>query len=479
MKSIYDKILASVLNAVREYGMLSAGDTVLTAFSGGADSVALLLLLCNISEDIGFRVCAAHVNHGIRGKEADRDENFCRVFCERRGIPFACAHADIPGLARESGEGLEECARRIRYRELQRIARELGCNKIATAHHADDNIETVLLHMVRGCALNGLAGIPAVRGNIIRPLLYTPKRDITAWLDGLDIGYMHDSTNDDTEMSRNLLRHTVLPQLYKINPEADAAFSRLCLAVSLDSRYLEREAECIAQDADIEVLKKLDYPILSRYIKNRYLSCADRVNEASGERTQIDGKSIALIAGAIKNYASAVKYVLAGNITAYISSKGLFFYRENSPAVSLNAGYAMPLSEGENIMSSYGYRILITRDKNVAYEWQNIYKLSILMLVNSDRIINNELHTLDIGVRSRRAGDSYRFGGHERDIRRQLINYKIPAYKRNNLPCFTDKYGKIFWVPGLPGADGISPAGEGKESEKTVYIGFADENSYM
>lgn len=468
MNNIFDKLSAEVQRDITESNMLSSGDTVLTAFSGGADSAALLILLCDIAEKLGFSVCAAHVNHGIRGAEADRDENFCRVFCSRRGIPFASSHADVPKLAADSGEGLEECARNVRYRELDRLAKELGCNKIATAHHADDNIETVLLHMSRGCALSGLTGIPQVRGNIVRPLLRIPKRDITACLDELGIEYMHDSTNDDTDMSRNLIRHTVLPQLYKINPNADAAFTRLCRSVSQDSAYLDRQARLIPADAELFELQSLDFPLLSRYIKNRYLSCFDQ----SG-CPQLDGRNISVIAEAIKKYKSAVKYVLPGSITAYISSKGLAFYRE---AASEKQSFELQLSEGENFISSCGYRILITRDKNVAYGWQNIYKLSILMSVNSDRIINGD--KIVLGIRNRRTGDSYRFGGHRRDIRRQLINYKIPAYKRINLPCFTDKTGVVFWVPGLPPADGTSGP-EGKNPDKTLYIVFCDENKYL
>ena len=129
------------------------------------------------------------------------------------------------------------------------------------------------------------------------------------------------------------------------------------------------------------------------------------------------------------------------------------------------------LSEGENIISPYGYRILITRDKNVAYDWQNIYKLSILTSVNSDRIINGR--EFAVSIRNRKPGDSYRFGGHTRDIRRQLINFGIPAFRRRYLPCFVDKNGDIFWVPGLP----LEDSARVRDPEHAIYIVFADENA--
>ncbi len=463
MDGIFERLRADVLKQIKESGMIKAGDAVLAAFSGGADSVALLLLLREISGHIGFSVCASHVNHGIRGEEADRDERFCRMFCDKRGIPFASSKVNIPETAEKSGEGLEECARRIRYEELERMARAFGCNKIATAHHADDNIETVLMHMIRGCGLKGLAGIPPVRGNIIRPILGIPRRDIISCLAELGVGYVNDSTNDDTDLSRNLLRHTVLPQLYRLNPEVDAAISRMCGTVAQDSAFLEKVAGNVPDNADISVLGALDCAVLSRYIRIKYETVLP-----TGKRQQLDAQSVRLITDAIKNYNGAVKYALPGKVFAYINANGLFFYTEKD---NVHDSYYMRLSEGENIISPYGYRILITRDKNVAYDWQNIYKLSILTSVNSDRIINGR--EFAVSIRNRKPGDSYRFGGHTRDIRRQLINFGIPAFRRRYLPCFVDKNGDIFWVPGLP----LEDSARVRDPEHAIYIVFADENA--
>ena len=129
------------------------------ALSGGADSVYLLHVLAEIKDSLRIELCAAHLNHGIRGEEADRDELFSRQLCDRLAVPFVSEKVSIPEEMKKTGEGCEECARRVRYAFLDRAAKELGCSKIATAHHADDNIETVLLHMIRGCAISGLTGI--------------------------------------------------------------------------------------------------------------------------------------------------------------------------------------------------------------------------------------------------------------------------------------------------------------------------------
>ena len=172
-KTRFDGASVGVLTEVRRFiedkQLLQNGDSVLVALSGGADSVALLHALNSLIEEWNITLFAAHFHHGIRGEEADRDERFCKALCERYGIPFFCEKADVPSIALGSGESVELCGRRLRYRFLDRIARDIGGAKIATAHHSDDNAETVLWNLTRGSGLAGLAGIPVKRDNIIHP----------------------------------------------------------------------------------------------------------------------------------------------------------------------------------------------------------------------------------------------------------------------------------------------------------------------
>lgn len=189
-----------------------AGDGVALGLSGGRDSVALLRLLL---ERPGLRLCACHVHHGIRGEAADADAAFCADLCARYAVPYEQLHIDVPALAAARGESLETAARHERRRLLADFARRHGCHAVALAHHADDQAETALFHLARGSA--GLRGIQAVshqEGLVwLRPLLSCRRAEITAWLRGLGQPWREDATNAVPDVTRNALRHKVLPEL--------------------------------------------------------------------------------------------------------------------------------------------------------------------------------------------------------------------------------------------------------------------------
>jgi len=185
------------------------------AFSGGADSTALLLCLYELQETLGISLRAVHVHHGIRGSEADRDAAFCRSFCEARDIPFRCMYVDVPQYAAQHHLSEETAARRLRYAALQEAAQE---GEIATAHHAADNAETMLFHLIRGSGTRGLCGIPARSGRIIRPLLCAEKPEILAFLAERAQPYMTDSTNFSDNSTRNRIRRKIIPLLEAENP---------------------------------------------------------------------------------------------------------------------------------------------------------------------------------------------------------------------------------------------------------------------
>ena len=178
-------------DALRRYEMVKTGDHVTVALSGGADSVALLLLFLQAREAFGLTVSAAHMNHGLRGAEADRDEAFVRELCRRLAVSLTVERADIPAVCRETGEGTEEAARRLRYAFLEAAAP----GKIATAHTRSDNAETALFNLIRGSGGEGLRGIPPVRGRIIRPLLEVGGDEIREYLLTLGQPFVEDSTN--------------------------------------------------------------------------------------------------------------------------------------------------------------------------------------------------------------------------------------------------------------------------------------------
>ena len=223
------------------------GGRVLCAVSGGLDSMCLLHFLL---EQPGFRVTAAHFNHQLRGGEADRDEAFVRDFCAARHIPFLSGSGDVRLLAEKEGLSAEEAARRLRYDFLNRAAEEGGYDAILTAHHADDNAETMLLNLIRGTGSAGLAGIPPVRGNICRPLLRVPRAELAEYAAAHDIPHVEDTTNADPDAAaRNALRSAVTPVLRQLNPRFAENMARTAAILREESETLEIMALGLADQA--------------------------------------------------------------------------------------------------------------------------------------------------------------------------------------------------------------------------------------
>lgn len=215
-----------------------AGGTMLVAVSGGRDSVCLLHYLARLGQVRGFSVAAAHLDHGQRPTAA-RDVAFVRELCRELEIPCHVGRTDVPALAREMGAGVEEAGRRARYEFLERTADELGASRIATAHHADDQAETVLLHLLRGAGMRGLRGIPPVRGRIVRPLLRTTRAEIEAYLLENHLGHVEDETNADTSLRRNFLRLELMPQLERFQPGVAANLCRTAELLRAEDEYLD------------------------------------------------------------------------------------------------------------------------------------------------------------------------------------------------------------------------------------------------
>lgn len=227
------------LEIVEEYGMLPRGSRVLCAVSGGADSMCLLHLLFSKREELGIEVLAAHYEHGLRGEESLRDAAFVESWCGAQGIPFVIEHGDVAGYAARKGLGDEEAARELRYAFLHRAAGENGCGRIATAHNADDNAETILFNLCRGGGAAGLRGIPPVRGEIVRPLLGCSREDIEEYLEKNAVPHVEDSTNQADDYSRNRIRHKVIPVLREINPAFSAAAGRTARLLREDEACLQ------------------------------------------------------------------------------------------------------------------------------------------------------------------------------------------------------------------------------------------------
>ena len=213
------------VNKIRQYiisnNLLKDGADVIVGLSGGADSTALLKVLLTL----GYRCTAVHCNFHLRGAESDRDQQFVTELCSRLGIRLEVCHYDTESYARQHGISIEMAARELRYADFNRIMQERQASAVCIAHHRDDSVETLLLNLIRGTGLRGLTGIKPVNGNIIRPLLCVSRTEIEQWLTETGQSYVTDSTNLETDYTRNKIRNQLLPLMRTINPDADNAIN--------------------------------------------------------------------------------------------------------------------------------------------------------------------------------------------------------------------------------------------------------------
>lgn len=257
-RNIFPPTLAKARDFCREKDMLPpAGGVMLCAVSGGRDSMALLSFLEQLAAEKGFILHAAHYNHMLR-PTADRDEDFVRLWCADRHISLACGTCDVRAWAREQGASLEDAARTLRYRFLEETADRVGAQRIATAHHVQDNAETVLLHLLRGTGLRGLGGIAPVRGRVVRPFLETDRRDIDAYVEENNIPYVEDESNADIAFARNRLRIEVMPLLEKLAPGSTARIAGAAAILREEENHLAQESAGLLPPAEED---KISLPV--------------------------------------------------------------------------------------------------------------------------------------------------------------------------------------------------------------------------
>ncbi|MDR0396018.1 MAG: tRNA lysidine(34) synthetase TilS [Oscillospiraceae bacterium] len=249
MGGSFDRMVSLAEAALRGQGMIPQGALALAAVSGGADSTALVLALDALREKMGFRLEAAHVEHGIRGRDSLEDARFVGELCDRLGVRLSVKSVDAPKEARESGGGLEDAARRVRYDAFRIIAKERGADRIALAHHREDQAETVLLHMIRGGGVSGLEGMRAVRGMYIRPLLDVEPSLLRGALREIGQPWREDATNADPSQPRAMLRHQAMPLFRRVNPAASRALARMAALASRDNDYMDALALAFLDEA--------------------------------------------------------------------------------------------------------------------------------------------------------------------------------------------------------------------------------------
>ncbi len=230
-----DKVVKTIL----DYNMTADNKNIVVGFSGGADSVCLLHVLYSLKEKLNLNIFACHLNHMLRGKESDRDEEFCKFFCQKLGISLEISCVNVSNEAKKQNKSIELCAREIRYNFFNDCSKKHNAI-IATAHTMSDSMETVVFNIMRGTSLKGICGIPPCRDNIIRPLINFTREEVEEYCKENNLTYVTDSTNLSDDYSRNFIRHNIIPLLKEKSGNFNIAFSHMTKTLSNDNDYLEK-----------------------------------------------------------------------------------------------------------------------------------------------------------------------------------------------------------------------------------------------
>lgn len=383
-----------VLSVISKYSMLSDGDNVIVGLSGGADSVTLLHVLNSLKDELHISISAAHINHMIRGAEAERDEQFVVSLCEKLNIPLHIGRFDIPTLAKESGESEELCGRRIRYEFFNSIDNNA---KIATAHNLNDSAETFFLNLSRGSGLNGLCGIPCVRDNIIRPLIECSRAEIEEYCKINNLDYVTDSTNLSDNYTRNLIRHHILTVMTDINPSFLDVFFRTTDSLKEDMLYIE--SECMRLYEKIDDISSVERSIIlsaPESIRNRLL--AKLIKENTG--CTPEARHIHIINALINDNSGAM--MINDRYTVCARNDRLFFAKKNS--ADTYAEIYLPITDGvTEYETDAGNVSFVLLNKNFAQLKKNIKELSLDNFADYDKIIMNSV------IRTRHNSDRFTF----------------------------------------------------------------------
>lgn len=383
--------------ALRE--LVQPGDTLVCAVSGGADSVALLFGMYLLREKLQLRLSAAHFNHHLRGAESDEDEAFVREFCARYEIPLTVGGTFVkPGR-----KGLEAAAREARYDFLRGLP-----GKIATAHTADDNAETVLMHLFRGTGLKGLGGIAPVNGPLIRPMLNITRQEVEAFLLEYALPHREDSSNASDDFLRNRVRHHVMPLLRSENPGVSLSLSATAQRLRQDEEYLRSRLE--PELPVVSRLRSMPQSLQSRYLE-RFLK-ENGVPEP--EQAHIDAARGLLYS----DKPSARLDFPGGRMLARDYDR----LRVLTPAQPPEEGIvSVP---GTTALPQWGIRVTCGETPNGGFGVKPQGTLT---------------------VRSRKAGDEIRLSGGTKSIKKLMIDRKISAPERNRVPILADEAG-VLWA---------------------------------
>lgn len=439
---------------VKKYHMLEEGDSVLVGLSGGADSVCLLRYLLARREALSLRVCVLHVNHMLRGEEAERDEAFARKLCGQWDIPFAAVRKDVAAEQKKTGCSLEEAGRLIRRACLEEAARRWDCRKIALAHHRGDLAETLLFRMARGTGVYGLVGMRPVSGSVIRPLLCLTRPEILAVLAECGQDYVEDSTNRETVFSRNRIRLEILPQLEKINSRAVEHMGQLAEQAAEWSDYLETIFRAVYERTvleredglflSLEALKMLRPLEAKETVRRMLIRQAGKLRDISSVHVEQvlllagrrEGKYIELPYGMeARRMPDGIRIAFKNRDAAFGESSGTGMWKEcpvDMEALKREGCWQWMAPDGA-----------VWRFCRRLWDGGDIEKNDCVKYFDYDRIKST------LCLRTRRSGDYFVVDkeGRHKSLRRYFIDEKIPARERGERILLAEG-AHVLWVAG-------------------------------
>jgi len=428
-----------VTKTIEEYRMLSPGEKVVVGVSGGADSIALLHILSKL-KDLSLELTAAHLNHGIRGKEAERDAEFVERAARALGFRFEYKKVDATAYKKEKKLSLEDASRDLRYEFFNEVREKLNASKVATAHTQDDQAETVLMRLLRGSGLSGLSGIPPTsRGYLIRPLLFVSRSEIEEYLRSKGIGWVEDSSNASDEFLRNRVRRELIPALLDYNPKLTETLSRTAEVLRADGEFISREAEKLFK----EIFRKLSngeyMGDLNRYkasVKSLRLSCL---------RLSIERVSESLNAVSYTHVTAADEFLLSDSTSGEVEFPG---------GAAIAKGYDRFLATKKTLLNhEFSYEIE-SPGKSSFHEFELEIDPAVSDTPDSEDestvYFSTDSIEFPIQIRSFKPGDRFMPLGmnNYKKVQDYFTDVKLPRFLRNRVPIFISK-GEIFWIGGM------------------------------
>ncbi len=414
---------------VNKYNMLARGDSLVLGLSGGPDSVCLFFVLLALKEEYDLSLHALHVNHCIRGDEADEDQSYVERLCADHKVPLKVLRIDIPALARQSGRGTEEEARLARYEAFEQYAKELDTEerqaRIAIAHNANDNAETVLFHMARGTGLDGMCGIAPKRDRIIRPLLEVSKQEIMGFLEEEEIPYCIDATNSEVCYDRNKIRHNILPELEEINPKSLEHITEMTNRLTEVAEYISMEARGLLEIAkeDGDKLRKRSFATAPRVIASQALK--EYLSRFMPQQKDVSASHIDAILGLLKEEGER-QVKLPYKKTMVISYDTMYVIDEEVSEADLKP-------DNQNFTCrTFDYEEGMNYPTETYTKW-----------FDCDRITDN------VVIRTRSEGDYLTIDskGNHKSLQDYFVNAKIPRHLRDEIPLVCDG-NHVMWVVG-------------------------------